>query len=85
MVWFSRKSPAVPVNLIEKRKFSQFTGGYETKCCEQKGRKDTSNFDNEFTKEAPKLTPTDRLFIMNLDQTEFQGFSFTNPEFIVSV
>lgn len=51
----------------------------------QKSRKDVSNFDREFTSEAPKLTPTDKLFIMNLDQTEFAGFSFVNPEFIVSV
>ena len=28
--------------------------------------KDTSNFDREFTSEVPKLTPTDKLFIMNL-------------------
>ena len=47
--------------------------------------KDTSNFDREFTSEIPKLTPTDKLFIMNLDQTEFDGFSLVNPEFIVSV
>ncbi|KAL3876037.1 hypothetical protein ACJMK2_033924 [Sinanodonta woodiana] len=50
-----------------------------------KSRKDVSNFDREFTSEAPKLTPTDKLFIMNLDQTEFSGFSFVNPEFIVTV
>ncbi|XP_076455577.1 calcium-dependent protein kinase C isoform X2 [Babylonia areolata] len=50
-----------------------------------KSRKDVSNFDREFTSEAPKLTPTDKLFIMNLDQTEFLGFSYVNPEFIVSV
>ncbi|KAJ8318143.1 hypothetical protein KUTeg_003234 [Tegillarca granosa] len=47
-----------------------------------KSRKDVSNFDREFTSEAPKMTPTDKLFIMNLDQTEFHGFSFVNPEFI---
>lgn len=51
----------------------------------QKSRRDVSNFDREFTSEAPKLTPTDKLFIMNLDQTEFTGFSFINPEFVVSV
>ncbi|KAL5018078.1 hypothetical protein ScPMuIL_003800, partial [Solemya velum] len=49
-----------------------------------KSRKDVSNFDREFTSEAPKLTPTDKLFIMNLDQTEFAGFSFINPEFVVT-
>lgn len=50
-----------------------------------KSRKDVSNFDREFTSEAPKLTPTDKLFIMNLDQTEFSGFSYVNPEFVVQV
>ena len=53
--------------------------------CLQKSRKDVSNFDREFTSEAPKLTPTDKLFLMNLDQTEFQGFSYVNPEYIVKV
>ncbi|KAK9980608.1 hypothetical protein ABG768_000201 [Culter alburnus] len=32
---------------------------------------------------AVELTPTDKLFIMNLDQNEFQGFSYTNPEFVI--
>lgn len=51
----------------------------------QSGRQDTSNFDREFTKEEVKLTPTDKLFIMNLDQTEFANFSFANPQFVVHV
>ncbi|CAH8634833.1 unnamed protein product [Heterobilharzia americana] len=46
---------------------------------------DTSNFDSEFTKDTPELTPTDKLFVMNLTQTEFSGFSFVNPEFVVEV
>uniref|UniRef100_A0A1I8IK28 Protein kinase domain-containing protein n=1 Tax=Macrostomum lignano TaxID=282301 RepID=A0A1I8IK28_9PLAT len=48
-----------------------------------KSARDVSNFDRQFTDEAAKLTPTDKLFIMNLDQTEFTGFSYVNPEFIV--
>lgn len=47
----------------------------------QKSANDTSNFDSEFTHEAPKLTPVDRLFLMNLDQTEFEGFTYINPEY----
>ncbi|TNM85739.1 hypothetical protein fugu_008010 [Takifugu bimaculatus] len=50
-----------------------------------KSRRDVGNFDKEFTKMAVELTPTDKLFIMNLDQNEFQGFSYTNPEFIIQV
>ncbi|XP_035723991.1 protein kinase C, brain isozyme-like isoform X4 [Vespa mandarinia] len=44
--------------------------------------KDVSNFDKQFTSEKTDLTPTDKLFMMNLDQTEFMGFSFLNPEFV---
>lgn len=51
----------------------------------QKHRKDVSNFDKQFTGEKTDLTPTDKLFMMNLDQTEFMGFSFLNPEFIQHV
>ncbi|XP_033208520.1 protein kinase C, brain isozyme isoform X8 [Belonocnema kinseyi] len=47
-----------------------------------KHRKDVSNFDKQFTSEKTDLTPTDKLFMMNLDQTEFMGFSFLNPEFV---
>jgi len=48
-------------------------------------RKDVSNFDRQFTSEGTDLTPTDKLFMMNLDQNEFGGFSFLNPEFIQHV
>jgi len=48
-------------------------------------RKDVSNFDRQFTSEGVELTPTDKLFMMNLDQNEFAGFSFLNPEFIQHV
>lgn len=51
----------------------------------QKDRHDVSNFDNVFTKEEMKNTPTDKLLLMNLDQDEFAGFSYVNPQFIVNV
>ena len=44
-----------------------------------------SNFDRQFTDEATKLTAPDKLFMMNLDQEEFSGFSFLNPEFVQHV
>ncbi|KAH8308731.1 hypothetical protein KR059_001088 [Drosophila kikkawai] len=50
-----------------------------------KHRKDICNFDEVFTKEKTDLTPTDKLFMMNLDQNDFIGFSFMNPEFITII
>ena len=51
----------------------------------QRHRKDVANFDKQFTSEKPDMTPTDKLFMMNLDQNEFAGFSFLNPEYIQHV
>lgn len=51
----------------------------------QKHRKDVSNFDRQFTSEKTDLTPTDKLFMMNLDQNEFNGFSYLNPEFVTHI
>jgi classical protein kinase C len=50
-----------------------------------KHRKDVGNFDKQFTTEKTELTPTDKLFMMNLDQAEFRGFSFLNPEYVQHV
>ncbi|XP_031622694.1 protein kinase C, brain isozyme isoform X2 [Contarinia nasturtii] len=50
-----------------------------------KHRKDVSNFDKQFTSEKTDLTPTDKLFMMNLDQNEFNGFSYLNPEFVTHI
>ncbi|XP_017150242.1 protein kinase C, brain isozyme isoform X2 [Drosophila miranda] len=48
-----------------------------------KHRKDVSNFDKQFTSEKTDLTPTDKVFMMNLDQSEFVGFSYVNPDYVI--
>ncbi|KAM4603329.1 protein kinase C beta type [Polymixia lowei] len=63
----------------------QYSGKPYGEANKEKSRRDVGNFDKEFTKMAVELTPTDKLFIMNLDQNEFQGFSYTNPEYIIQV
>ncbi|KAK5644501.1 hypothetical protein RI129_005801 [Pyrocoelia pectoralis] len=40
---------------------------------------DTQYFDKNFTVEKAKLTPIDKNILQSMDQTQFQGFSYTNP------
>lgn len=40
-----------------------------------------SNFDRQFTSQNVELSPTDHSFLMNLDQSMFDGFSYTNETF----
>lgn len=40
---------------------------------------DTQYFDKHFTVEKAKLTPTDPTILPSIDQAQFQGFSYTNP------
>lgn len=57
---------------------------YTKECCccvLQKGRKDAVNFDAEFTKEDPVLTPINQEVVRAINQDEFRGFSCINSAF----
>lgn len=43
---------------------------------------DVSNFDKDFTMEKPGLTPVDKVILASMDQEQFKGFSYTNPNAI---
>lgn len=47
----------------------------------QKSPRDALNFDTEFTKEEPVLTPVPNDVIRCINQDEFAGFSFVNTNF----
>jgi novel protein kinase C delta type len=40
---------------------------------------DVQYFDKAFTAERAKLTPVQKEILQSMDQTQFQGFSYTNP------
>ncbi|XP_053613276.1 protein kinase C isoform X3 [Plodia interpunctella] len=44
-------------------------------------KREAANFDAEFTKEEPVLTPVPNDVIRTINQEEFNGFSFVNPDF----
>ncbi|XP_023245369.1 protein kinase C isoform X2 [Copidosoma floridanum] len=46
-----------------------------------KNKKDAVNFDAEFTKEEPVLTPISSDITSSINQEEFKNFSYVNPEF----
>uniref|UniRef100_A0A3B3BRE8 Protein kinase C n=1 Tax=Oryzias melastigma TaxID=30732 RepID=A0A3B3BRE8_ORYME len=43
-------------------------------------KRDVNNFDQDFTKEDPVLTPTDEAIIRQINQEEFKDFSYCAPE-----
>lgn len=47
----------------------------------QRSARDAVNFDTEFTREEPVLTPVPNDIIRCINQDEFGGFSFVNREF----
>ena len=40
-----------------------------------------SYFDSAFTEDDPLLTPLPDEFIANMDQKQFKGFSYTDPNY----
>lgn len=49
-------------------------------CVWQKSKEDVSNFDPEFLKEEPLLTPIEDRILSMINQEEFRNFSYTDPE-----
>lgn len=45
----------------------------------QKHPLDTQYFDKTFTRERVRLTPIDKDILQSIDQSQFQGFTYTNP------
>uniref|UniRef100_A0A8C3G8F5 Protein kinase C n=1 Tax=Cyclopterus lumpus TaxID=8103 RepID=A0A8C3G8F5_CYCLU len=45
-----------------------------------KTKRDVNNFDQDFTKEDPVLTPTDEAIIRQINQEEFKDFSYCAPD-----
>lgn len=46
----------------------------------QKTKRDVNNFDQDFTREEPVLTPVDDAIIKQINQDEFKGFSYFGEE-----
>lgn len=40
---------------------------------------DTQYFDSQFTRERARLTPIDKNILISMNQKQFEGFSYTNP------
>jgi novel protein kinase C delta type len=45
---------------------------------------DVSYFESAFTADEPLLTPVDAAFVDTVDQLQFKGFSYTNPNYALS-
>ena len=50
-------------------------------CILQLNAKDVSYFDSAFTEEDPLLTPVPKDFLETMNQEQFKGFSYTDPNY----
>ncbi|CAG5121340.1 unnamed protein product, partial [Candidula unifasciata] len=81
--------PAGPINLHpffrsidwEKLEARQIAPPFKPKI---KNASDSSNFDSDFTKEKPQLTPPDPTLMKTMNQNVFKHFSFTCQEALLS-
>lgn len=73
--------PKVVSYTLNLSNYQNYNGGYCLKFFLQKSARDVLNFDTEFTKEEPVLTPVQPDIVRSINQDEFAGFSFVNTEF----
>nr|XP_006007552.1 PREDICTED: protein kinase C epsilon type [Latimeria chalumnae] len=45
-----------------------------------KTKRDVNNFDQDFTRESPVLTPVDDAIMKQINQEEFKGFSYFSEQ-----
>lgn len=70
---------AAGVPRVQRLKSDQ-TAPYLMFCFLQKTKRDVNNFDQDFTREEPVLTPVDDSIIKQINQDEFKGFSYFGDE-----
>ena len=61
-------------------KWSDISPFFFSSLLSQKTKRDVNNFDQDFTREDPVLTPVDNTIIKQINQDEFKGFSYFGEE-----
>uniref|UniRef100_A0A3P9NIU5 Protein kinase C n=1 Tax=Poecilia reticulata TaxID=8081 RepID=A0A3P9NIU5_POERE len=66
--------------LLDQRKIKPPFKPLQRLKSDQKTKRDVNNFDQDFTREEPVLTPVDDSIIKQINQDEFKGFSYFGDE-----
>ena len=77
-------TPPFKPNLVRPKRKQISFGFFYTKllfCPFQLNAKDVSYFDSAFTEDDPLLTPLAADFVSAMNQDQFKGFSYTDPNY----